>query len=131
MSLKPLHEPETEDPILSVINLNDICMVIIAAPLIIVSQNSLLNPFNQKDVIVITDPGEPSMEVIIKKGEKIEKYKANGSGAGSTLTAIAGNAQVAPQVLERPGAILCHSSNLVACKHMADTDEHDNTPQKR
>ena len=31
MSLKLLHEPETEDPILSVVNLIDIFLVIIAA----------------------------------------------------------------------------------------------------
>lgn len=30
-----------------------------------------------------TDPGKPTMEVMIKKGEKIEKYKANGNiGSG-------------------------------------------------
>ena len=34
MSLKLLHEPETEDPILSVVNLIDIFLVIIAALLI-------------------------------------------------------------------------------------------------
>ncbi|MDD2664695.1 MAG: DUF2149 domain-containing protein [Dechloromonas sp.] len=83
MSLKLLHETETEDPILSVVNLIDIFLVIIAALLITVAQNPLLNPFNQRDVTVITDPGKPSMEVTIKKGEKIEHYKANGSiGSG-------------------------------------------------
>ena len=78
MSLKLLHEPETEDPILSVVNLIDIFLVIIAALLITVAQNPLINPFNQQDVTVITDPGKPTMEVLIKKGEKIEKYKASG-----------------------------------------------------
>ena len=34
MSLKLLHEPETEDPILSVVNLIDIFLVIIAALLL-------------------------------------------------------------------------------------------------
>jgi hypothetical protein len=83
MSLKLLHEPETEDPILSVVNLIDIFLVIIAALLITVAQNPLINPFNKQDVTVITDPGKPTMEVMIKKGEKIEKYKANGNiGSG-------------------------------------------------
>ncbi|HEX5803821.1 MAG TPA: DUF2149 domain-containing protein [Azospira sp.] len=83
MSMKLLHEPETEDPILSVVNLIDIFLVIIAALLITVAQNPLINPFNKQDVTVITDPGKPTMEVMIKKGEKIEKYKANGSiGSG-------------------------------------------------
>lgn len=83
MSLKLLHETETEDPILSVVNLIDIFLVIIAALLITVAQNPLLNPFNKQDVTVITDPGKPNMEMVVKKGEKIEHYKANGAiGSG-------------------------------------------------
>ncbi|RIX49864.1 MAG: DUF2149 domain-containing protein [Rhodocyclales bacterium GT-UBC] len=81
--MKLLHEPETEDPILSVVNLIDIFLVIIAALLITVAQNPLINPFNKQDITVITDPGKPTMEVMIKQGEKIEKYKANGNiGSG-------------------------------------------------
>jgi hypothetical protein len=39
--------------------------------------------FSQRDVTVITDPGKPTMEVLIKKGEKIEHYKASGKiGSG-------------------------------------------------
>lgn len=83
MAIKLLHEPETEDPILSVVNLIDIFLVVIAALLITVAKNPLMNPFSKQDVTVITDPGKPTMEVVIKKGEKIEKYKANGSiGSG-------------------------------------------------
>ena len=83
MSLKLLHDTETEDPILSVVNLIDIFLVIIAALLITVAQNPLLNPFNKQDVTVITDPGKPNMEMVVKKGEKIEHYKANGAiGSG-------------------------------------------------
>ena len=63
MSLKLLHEPETEDPILSVVNLIDIFLVIIAALLITVAQNPLINPFNKQDVTVITDPGKPILYV--------------------------------------------------------------------
>ena len=32
----------------------------------------------EQDVTVITDAGKPTMEVIQKRGEKIEKYKASG-----------------------------------------------------
>jgi hypothetical protein len=74
-----LHEPESDDPILSVVNLIDIFLVIIAALLITVAQNPLLNPFARQDVTVIADAGKPSMEMIVKKGEKIEKYKASGA----------------------------------------------------
>ena len=79
MSLKLLHEPETEDPILSVVNLIDIFLVIIAALLVTVAQNPVLNPFSKQDVTVITDPGKPTMEMVIKKGEKIVRYKASGN----------------------------------------------------
>jgi hypothetical protein len=86
MSLKILHEPDTEDPILSVVNLIDIFLVIVAALLVTVAQNPLLNAFSRKDVTVITDPGTPRMEMLVKKGEKIEKYRATGAvgeGEGS------------------------------------------------
>lgn len=73
-----LHEPENDDPILSVVNIIDIFLVIIAALLITVARNPLLNPFSQQSVTVITDPGQPTMEMLIKKGEKIERYRANG-----------------------------------------------------
>lgn len=79
MSLKLLHEPENDDPILSVVNIIDIFLVVIAALLITVAQNPLLNPFSKQDVTVITDPGKPSMEVMVKKGEKIERYKSSGA----------------------------------------------------
>jgi hypothetical protein len=78
MSLKLLHESDSDDPILSVVNIIDIFLVIIAALLITVAQNPLLNAFSQRDVTVITDPGKPTMEMMIKKGEKIERYKSSG-----------------------------------------------------
>lgn len=83
MSIKHLHEPETEDPILSVVNLIDIFLVVIAALLITIAQNPLMNPFSRQDVTVITDPGKPNMEIVVKKGEKVERYKASGAiGSG-------------------------------------------------
>jgi hypothetical protein len=84
MAIKLLHEAETDDPILSVVNLIDIFLVVIAALLITVAQNPLLNPFASKqDVTVITDPGKPNMEITVKKGEKIERYKSSGAvGSG-------------------------------------------------
>jgi hypothetical protein len=76
--MKLLHEPESDDPILSVVNLIDIFLVIIAALLITVAQNPLLDAFTRRDVTVITDPGKPTMEMLVKRGEKIEHYKASG-----------------------------------------------------
>lgn len=83
MALKLLHEAETDDPILSVVNLIDIFLVIIAALLVTVAQNPLLSPFAQRDVTVISNPGQPDMAIVVKKGEKVERYKASGAiGSG-------------------------------------------------
>ena len=83
MATKLLHDAETDDPILSVVNLIDIFLVVIAALLITVAQNPMINPFNKQDVTVITDPGKPSMEIMVKKGEKVERFKASGAiGSG-------------------------------------------------
>lgn len=82
MTVRLLHEVDSEDPILSVVNLIDIFLVIIAALLITVAQNPLINPFSKRDVTVITDAGKPSMEMVVKQGEKVERYRASG-GIGS------------------------------------------------
>lgn len=83
MALKLLHEPDNDDPILSVVNLIDIFLVIIAALLITVAQNPMMNAFSQRNVTVITDPGQPGMTMLVKQGEKIERYKSTGAiGAG-------------------------------------------------
>ena len=78
-----LDETDGDDPILSVVNLIDIFLVIIAALLITIAQNPLINVFTKQDVTIITDAGKDSMEMIIKKGEQIERFKSTGqSGQG-------------------------------------------------
>ena len=84
MSLKLLHEPETEDPILSVVNLIDIFLVIIAALLITVAQNPLINPFNKQDVTVITDPGKPTMEVTSRRARRSSTTRPTATSAAAT-----------------------------------------------
>ncbi len=85
MGLKILDEDEELNPILSVVNLIDVFLVLIATLLIIIVKNPL-NPFSQDDVTVIKNPGQANMEMVIKKGEKIERYTASetaGKGEGS------------------------------------------------
>jgi len=85
MGLKILEEDEELNPMLSVINLIDVFLVLIATLLIIIAKNPL-NPFSQEDVMIVTNPGKANMEMVIKKGEKIERYKASdaiGQGEGS------------------------------------------------
>ncbi len=85
MGLKILDEDEELNPMLSVINLIDIFLMLIATLLIIIVKNPL-NPFSEEDVTIIKNPGKTNMEMVIKKGEKIESYKASdaiGQGEGS------------------------------------------------
>ena len=75
--LRLMDENEGDDPILSVVNLIDVFLVIIAALLLAVAQ-SPANPFSAEQVTVIKNPGQPSMEVIVKDGRKIDRYRASG-----------------------------------------------------
>lgn len=78
MSLKLLEEAEADDPILSVVNLIDVFLVIIAALLLAIANNPM-NPFSSDRVTVIKNPGQPDMEITVKDGEKLDRYKAKGS----------------------------------------------------
>ncbi|HBC56324.1 MAG TPA: hypothetical protein DCZ03_04090, partial [Gammaproteobacteria bacterium] len=65
--MKLLDEDETNNPALSVVNLVDVFLVLIAALLIAIAQNPM-NPFLQENVTVIKNAGEPDMEMVIKNG---------------------------------------------------------------
>lgn len=76
-------DDEADDPILSVVNLIDVFLVVIAALLITVAQNPIMQMMHNDDLTVITDPGKDSMQILIKQGQKIERFRANGeTGAG-------------------------------------------------
>jgi len=86
MNRRLLDEADSDDPILSVVNLIDVFLVIIAALLLAVAQSPLsaLGPFGADKVTVIRNPGAADMEIIIKDGNKVERYKgAGGSGRGA------------------------------------------------
>lgn len=85
--MKLLQDDDSSNPILSAVNLVDVFLVIIAALLISIAQNPL-NPFTSEDVTVIKNAGKKNMEIIIKKGKKLTKYKANGNiGEGEGMKA--------------------------------------------
>ncbi|HET8898732.1 MAG TPA: DUF2149 domain-containing protein [Rhodanobacteraceae bacterium] len=71
-------DDEADDPILSVVNLIDVFLVVIAALLITVAQNPLMQMVQSENVTVITDAGQPSMQMLVKQGDKIERFRANG-----------------------------------------------------
>lgn len=77
MSLRLIEDADADDPILSVVNLIDVFLVVIAALLLTVASNPL-NPFMQENFTLVKNPGEDTMEVIIKKGEVLEHYKSSG-----------------------------------------------------
>ena len=75
--MKFLDETEADDPILSVVNLIDVFLVVIAALLLAVA-NSSVNPFSSESVTIIKNPGKDNMEIIVKDGQKVDHYKASG-----------------------------------------------------
>jgi hypothetical protein len=82
-----LDEDESINPALSVVNLVDVFLVLVAALLIAIAQNPM-NPFLEENVTVIKNAGQPDMEMIIKNGETIETYKSNGEiGSGDGIKA--------------------------------------------
>ena len=92
--MKYLESEEMDDPIVSVVNIIDIFLVIIAVLVITLIKNPL-NPFSNEDVTVIKNPGKENMEIIVKKGKKLEQYKATGE-IGEGKGAKAGTAYKMP-----------------------------------
>jgi len=75
--MRLLDDDESLNPLLSLVNLVDVFLVIIAALMITIAVNPL-NPFSSENVTVIKNEGKENMEIIIKDGKKITKYKASG-----------------------------------------------------
>ncbi|MBW0150682.1 MAG: DUF2149 domain-containing protein [Phenylobacterium sp.] len=82
-----LEDDEADDPILSVVNLIDVFVVVIAILMIVIVQNPL-NPFNADNVVVVQNPGEADMTMIIKEGEELTRYESSGAiGEGQGVKA--------------------------------------------
>ncbi len=85
--MRLLEEDEGINPALSVVNLVDVFLVLVAALLIAIAQNPM-NPFLDENVTVIKNAGEPNMEMIIKNGQTIETYSSSGEiGSGEGVKA--------------------------------------------
>jgi len=105
---------EGDDPILSVVNIVDVFLVIIAVLLIAVMENPL-NPFTAQNAIVIRNPGEADMEILIKKGEELKKYQSSGQiGEGEGVQAgrfhgiRAARSVTTPDVAPQPDFLASH-----------------------
>ncbi|MDR1959053.1 MAG: DUF2149 domain-containing protein [Planctomycetaceae bacterium] len=82
------HE-ETADPMSGLANLFDVAMVFAVAFMVaLVSFLQIPGMLQNKDYTVITNPGKPDMEIIVKEGEEIKHYEATdetGAGQGELL----------------------------------------------
>jgi hypothetical protein len=79
-----LHESESDDPILSLVNLIDLFVVVVAILMIIIVKNPL-SPFSSKDVVVVENPNTPEMRITIKNGKDVTRYERSadiGQGRG-------------------------------------------------
>lgn len=82
-----LEHDEIDDPILSVVNLVDLFLVVIGILMIVIVRNPL-NPFSQDNVVVVENPGQANMRMIVKNGEELTRYESTGEmGEGGGVRA--------------------------------------------
>ncbi|NMG46246.1 DUF2149 domain-containing protein [Aromatoleum toluvorans] len=87
MRLRLHDEPEVDDPILSVVNLIDVFLVIIAALLLSIANNPL-NPFTGDKLTLIRNAGRADMEIVTKDGKTIQRFQSGGAtGQGKGVKA--------------------------------------------
>ncbi len=71
-------DQEDFDPMATVSNLFDIAMVFALALMVaLVARYNMNEIFSKEDFTMVKNPGSEQMEIITKKGEKIETYKAS------------------------------------------------------
>lgn len=71
-------DQEDLDPMATVSNLFDVAMVFALALMVaLVARYKMTEMFSQEDFTMVKNPGTEQMEIITKKGEKIETYKAS------------------------------------------------------
>lgn len=70
-----LKNTEDQDPLSSLTNLFDVAMVFAVALMVaLVTRFDMTEVFSQEDFTMVKNPGTEQMEIITKKGQKIEKY---------------------------------------------------------
>ena len=73
---------EDDDPLSGMANLFDLAMVFAVALMVaLVSRYQMTEMFSKDDFTMVKNPGKKDMEIVQKKGNKIEKYKAKSGGA--------------------------------------------------
>lgn len=75
-----LNKAEEDDPLAVLTNLFDVAMVFAVALMVaLVTRFDMTEMFSQEDFTMVKNPGTEQMEIITKKGDKIEKYTPSGS----------------------------------------------------
>ena len=73
-----LQAKEDNDPLSALTNLFDVAMVFAVALMVaLVARYKMTEMFSKEDFTMVKNPGKENMEIITKKGEKIETYKAS------------------------------------------------------
>ena len=80
------------DPLGGVVNLFDASMVLVVALILALAGSASLAEvaarMSTRDITIVTNPGRPDMEMIVKRGERIERLRASeerGVGRGQRL----------------------------------------------
>jgi hypothetical protein len=70
-----IKDKEDYDPISVLVNLFDASMVFAVALMVaLVTRFNITEIFSKEDFTMVKNPGTEQMEIIMKRGEKIEKY---------------------------------------------------------
>lgn len=84
-----LSDDTEDDPLAALANLFDVAMVFAVALMVsLISYLQVPALLKDKDYTIITDPGTPEMEIIVKEGQEIKQYEASqskGAGKGQLL----------------------------------------------
>ena len=76
-------EDVESDPLSGMANLFDVAMVFAVALMVaVVMRMQIAEMFTQEDFTMVKNPGQENMQIIVKEGDEIHRYKANGE-AGS------------------------------------------------
>ncbi len=77
-------QEEDIDPMATVSNLFDVAMVFALALMVaLVARYKMTEMFSKEDFTMVKNPGKENMEIITKKGEKIDTYKASDESSSS------------------------------------------------
>lgn len=76
---------EEEDPSSLLSNLFDVAMVFAVALMVaLVTKFNMTEVFSKEDYTIVKNPGKENMEILIKKGEKIDRYQAKDQEASQS-----------------------------------------------